>query len=1188
MKSKSSITYFVFLMLFACASAICLAQKPELVVQTGHSGSVHAVAFSADGKVLASGGGDSMVKLWDLATGHELRTLAGHSGEVFSLAFSRDGQILASGSLDQTVKLWDLAAGRELHTLEGHSNTVFSVVFSQDGKILVSSSSDQTIRFWEVGTGKLLRTLTDDAGVFLVALTPDGNMLASTTHGKGIKLWDVASGRSTRTLEPLSEFRSIEFSPDSKTLATGGKDKTVKLLNVATGRAFRTLTGHSDAVESIQFNADGTRLVTGSWDKTVKVWEVATGRELSTFTGHRGWVNSVAFSPNGMSVASGSEDRTINLWDTATGRASRTLRGHTHQMYSVAVSADGKKIASGSSDKTIKMWDLATGEMRALPGYYASDTFSVAFSPDGAILAHCSSDHTVKLWAVATGRELRTLTGLTGACRSVAFSGDGRTLASAGDGTAILLWEVDSGRKLTTITANDDLIKVVALSPDGKMLATGSFGKTIQLFEVGTGRLKHTLSGHSFAILSIAFSADGKILASGSGDYTVKLWDTDTGKELRSLLGHSSPFVSSVAFSPDGKTLATASWDRTITLWEFAKGKELRTLKGHSDYVYSIAFSSNGEFLVSGGKDCVTNLWRVDSGELLASSVGLDESDWAVVTSDGHFDASPNGQKLMHWMLGNERIDLEQLKERYYEPGLLAKIFNGQPLRDVNKFENPKLNPEVTYEPPVRGSSTLVVNLTNRGGGIGRVQVLINDKEFLADARDEKLRGNPNVSRTTLNIDLSRAPGKLSGEENKIRVQAWNVENYISSRGDEKPWVAPGPTNKEPPEVYAIVGGISQYAGTRLKLRYAGTDAVAMANAIALGAKRLFGADKVHLTLLTTAKDPRAIAPTKANFNEAFAAVRRQAKPKDILVVYLAGHAITFQQGGQDTYCYLTQEAQTTDVSDPEVRRQRTVTSDDLRDWIKLVPANKQAIMLDTCAAGAAQEQFIAAARAGSGDAVRAIELAMDRTGSHFLMGSAADAESFETSQYGQGLLTYALLKGIKGEALDDARMVDINTLFRFAREEVERLAKNIDKIQKPKISAPKGDTFPVGQLTREDALKIVLVVDPKPIILRPRFYDEQTDDDTLELEKNLRELIRNETESGTGEAAFGFSNTEDFQGGIKPIARYKVEGNMVTVMLRLRRDGIEMFAAPMKVTGTKDNIAARIIEAIKSAIAKL
>ena len=447
-----------------------------------------------------------------------------------------------------------------------------------------------------------------------------------------------------------------------------------------------------------------------------------------------------------------------------------------------------------------------------------------------------------------------------------------------------------------------------------------------------------------------------------------------TGRELRTL-GNSG--ATPLAFSADGQTLASGVSKGTIDLWEVATGRLLHRLAGHSNGVDSAAFSADGRFLVSAGEeDATIKLWRVDRGELLASMIVLDQSDWAVVTPDGRFDASPNAQKLMYWRVGSEVIELAQLKERYYEPGLLAKLmgFSKEPLREVSSFQDPKLYPEVKYEPPAKGGSTLVVNLTNRGGGIGRVQVFINDREFLNDARDEKLKQNPNVSQAKVNIDLSGAPGAVTGEENKIRVVAWNSENYISSRGEEKPWVAPGPTNKEKPEVYAIVGGISQYAGAGLKLSYAATDAVAMANAIESGAKRLFGADKVHLTLLTTAKDARAIAPTKANFNEAFSAVQRLAKSKDILIVYLAGHAISFQQGGQDTYCYLTREAVTTDVSDPEVRKQRTVTSDDLREWIKLIPANKQAIMLDTCAAGAAQDSLMATARAGSGDAVRAIE----------------------------------------------------------------------------------------------------------------------------------------------------------------------------------------------------------------------
>src|SRR6185295_984917 len=200
-----------------------------------------------------------------------------------------------------------------------------------------------------------------------------------------------------------------------------------------------------------------------------------------------------------------------------------------------------------------------------------------------------------------------------------------------------------------------------------------------------------------------------------------------------------------------------------------------------------------------------------------------------------------------------------------------------------DKFENPKLYPEVDYEVPF-GGSLLNVNLTNRGGGIGRVQIFVNGKEFLADARDRQLRQNPNVKQAQLKIDLSKAASKLIGKENLVRVIAWNVENYISSRGEETVWVAAGARNRAPPEIYAIVGGISQYAGSQLELNFAARDAIDVADAIEMGAKRLFGADRIHLTLLTTAVDSRASPPTKDNFSRAFIRAR-QAKPTDILII---------------------------------------------------------------------------------------------------------------------------------------------------------------------------------------------------------------------------------------------------------------------------------------------------------------
>jgi hypothetical protein len=468
------------------------------------------------------------------------------------------------------------------------------------------------------------------------------------------------------------------------------------------------------------------------------------------------------------------------------------------------------------------------------------------------------------------------------------------------------------------------------------------------------------------------------------------------------------------------------------------------------------------------------------------------------------------------------------------------------------------------------------------------VQIFVNGKEFLADARDRQLRQTPNVNQATLKIDLSKASSKLIGKENLVRVVAWNVENYISSRGNETIWVAAGARNRAPPEVYAIVGGISNYAGTQLELNFAASDAIDVANAIEMGAKRLFGADKIHVTLLSTAVDPRAVPPTKDNFTKAFIKARH-AKSTDILIIYLAGHGVTLQRGS-DTYYYLTKEARSTDMavlSDPEVRKQEAITSEELVDWIKQIPALKQVVILDTCAAGAAQKKLkLMDVRATSGDAIRAMERAKDRTGSYILMGSAADAVSYEASQYGHGLLTYALLKGMKGPALNNDEFVDISKLFHFAREEVEHLARYFGGIQKPIIFAPNDDSFEVGQLNLEDRQKIALTT-PKPIILRPLFFDAQADDDTLGLMKNLRALLRDESfVSGPGTGTLMFVDDDDFPGGIRPTGKYIVEGDRVIVTIRLRRDGVEI--ANAQVTATRDNVALKVMEAVKAALGRL
>ncbi|MGG2460532.1 trypsin-like peptidase domain-containing protein [Streptomyces sp. RGM 3693] len=568
-----------------------------------HYHPVYTLAFSPDGRTLATSSDNGTAQLLDVATLKTRVTLTG-DGPAESVAFSPDGHTLATGSDDGPARLWDVATGKTRTTLTGHDSPVFSVAFSPDGRTLATGSDDGTARLWDVATGKTRTTLTGhDSPVLSVAFSPDGRTLATSSDNGTARLWEVATGK-TRTIL-TGTATQVAFSRDG-TLATGSLDGTAQLWDVATGKTRTTLTGHNGSVYTLAFSPDGHTLATGSLDGTVQLWEVATGQARTTPTSHTSEVRSLAFSPDGHTLATSSNDGTARLWDVAaTGQPRTTLPGPAE---SVAFSPDGHTLATSSKDGVARLWEVATGKTRTtLTGS------SVAFSPDGHTLATGSLDGTARLWDVATGKTRTTLTGHTSTVRSVAFSPDGHTLATgSNDGTA-RLWDVATGKTRVTLTGHtSDGVWSVAFSPDGHTLATGSSYGRARLWDVATGKTRATLTGSS-----VAFSPDGHTLATGRGA-TARLWDVATGKTRTTLTDQTGRTydVLTVAFSPDGRTLATGgssvdnNEDAPARLWDVATGQARTTRTGHTSEVRSVAFSPDGHTLATGSADG-TWLWDI-------------------------------------------------------------------------------------------------------------------------------------------------------------------------------------------------------------------------------------------------------------------------------------------------------------------------------------------------------------------------------------------------------------------------------------------------------------------------------------------------------------------------------------------------------------------------------------------------
>ena len=549
----------------------------ELDLLMGHQEGVASVAYSPDGKILASGSREGKLLLWDVSTGKVIKRFMGHQAEILGVAFSPDGNILAScgGRTDESVILWDVNSGVMLTIFTEHSDKVSNVIFSPDGKFLASSTEyENEVILWDVESLRLKKfILGHKDGVQSIAFSPDGSILAggSDWSDNSIHLWNTDTGELINTLSGHTrKVNSVSFSSDGNTLASGGDDGTVVLWDISTATYKTTLLDHTYRVQNVLYSPDGNLLVSSSLDGTIQIRNAVTLETITQILGHNTGVDSFAISPNGDMIVLGSWDNKLHLWKTATGKKINTLIGHTDSIESIDISPDGKTIASSGSyyDRSVRLWDAVTGKTKLMLMGHNGDINVVRFSPDGKMLATAGRDNNVCLWDTQTGHHLTTFIGDSHNPYSLAFSQDGQMLASGGQD--ILLWDLSKRKQVRRFGRGYTWIRSLTFSPNGNTLAAVFAYRIVNLWDVETGTLKRELTQPEGRFSGIAYSPNGQFLISmtNSDGGTISFWDPGTAEIKHQFTGIPDGF-GQIRISRDGSTVATAGDGGVIYIWDF-------------------------------------------------------------------------------------------------------------------------------------------------------------------------------------------------------------------------------------------------------------------------------------------------------------------------------------------------------------------------------------------------------------------------------------------------------------------------------------------------------------------------------------------------------------------------------------------------------------------------------------------
>lgn len=1159
--------------------------------------SFNFVKLSPDGLRVLTVGMDSTCKIWDAVTGDLLIDLCkpvfGVNYAEFSpkcIADPNGGEMVLTTSEDCTVKVWNSRDGRLLYQIKGQENCFsyyFKSHFLENGKeILIKDENNITYwdikkrilikttkikevdsvnfsqfkiefnddekisylrRSWEYGyllyKGKgdstfeifLNRFLKENSGKLIES--PDGKIVARVVWHR-VYFWDAHTHKSIG-MTNFSNVGVIAFSPDGKKIAVSFEDTKCFVLETKSLLRLSTLGGAVNN-NSVQISNNSDKLLYSSYDRDstrISIRDLNFDKVSQNLNSISGYSSFTKFYDNDKKVINFT-DSSINILDAENGKYLFKLGEvvnplkKTELYYTISVSPDNKKII-GRSDDTIRIWNAENGKILASKKIESTWNTIPQFCPiasqgaESSKIIYLTSNGEVQMWNCS----LDTMLG-----------------------------KIDKIFNDTVHNNNYIYYRLAKFSEDGKYIITNRSDNTVQFWDSNRLGFQFELKGHTNTIKDVI--QRNNLVLSYSHDNTCNIWNTK-GVLLKTLIGHTNG-VEFGDIYPDSNRIISSGFDRTTKIWNIATGEIITDIPNAT--LQSLSFKNH---LFAAKNDDELSFYSTETGKKLYSYYSIGSNDYVVTDTEGRFDGTQNGMKQMYYVYGDEIVELDQIKDQCWEPGLVGKIMgvNKEPIiaKKMSQVEICGIIPKVRDLGIVRNE--FIFEIEKQKGGIGEIVVYVNDKSVISYAIKDLSRLKENIFQ--LKIPRSRIEQYfVGGRNNKISIKAYTSDGSKISRGSE---IIDNEIREITiPNVYILSVGINKYKSENLGLNYAASDAESFSNVIKKVSRKMLNIDtKEHVfSYSLLAKVGSTKWPTKLEIKNTFLEIAKQAKSDDIFVFFFAGHGVISSINKK--FYFLTAEASNTEIEG--IENDIAISSAEIDEWTKEIKAAKQILVFDACNTGKGVNEMekLIAARELPSQQIKILERLKERSGCYILAASAENQSAYESTTLGHGLLTFSLLQTIKdGTALREQRYLDISTWFNTSVDRASDLAKNIGGRQTPRLIGRA--SFDIGQID-ENIISSIDIGSSNTFFTKSTFLNEISINDDLDIGKQMDMELRNFKSRGDKLKSVCFSEMST-DNTYKINGKYRMEGNIIYLDVAIFHGISKLPITKFKIDGEIDKI---------------